>query len=179
MNPNDYEKQQVRAWSRKRELVELMGGKCCKCGYNNNYAALEFHHVDPQNKAFQLDSRHLSNTSMNKILDEVRKCILVCSNCHKEIHYPNSSKSAVETVDAGSVRSIINRKEQMSVCPVCGATFKKARGKIFCSKECRNKSKGYPTKEDVEMVYRELKSQEKTAKHFGLTRKIIINILKN
>ena len=66
MNPNDYDKQQIRAWSRKLELVKLMGGCCSKCGYKDNIAALEFHHINPEEKSFQLDSRHLSNTSMIK-----------------------------------------------------------------------------------------------------------------
>ena len=68
MNPNDYEMQQKRAWSRKLELIIKMGGECSKCGYKKNVAALEFHHIDPSQKKFPLDSRHLSNTSMDKIL---------------------------------------------------------------------------------------------------------------
>ena len=62
--------------------------ECVQCGYKKNLAALEFHHLDPEEKSFQLDLRSLSNRSWIRLQGEVRKCQLVCSNCHKEIHYP-------------------------------------------------------------------------------------------
>lgn len=180
MNPNDYENQKTRALSRKKELVNLMGGKCSVCGYGKNLSALEFHHINPNEKSFQLDSRHLSNTSIDKILKEAKKCILVCSNCHKEIHHPE-----LEEKNADNVLKRIEEKHSsvfdergVSICPVCGKNFKKIPGKIYCSNDCRYKNKNYPSKEEVEKVYKELKSQNKTAEYFGLSRKVIINILK-
>lgn len=177
MNPNVYENQRDRALSRKRELINLMGGKCSLCGYDKNYAALEFHHKDPKSKSFQLDSRHLSNTSMNDIIKETEKCILVCSNCHKEIHYPKFQKSIVETTNFNK-KSILKPKRKQSTCPVCGKDFDYVKGKTYCSEECKYVSKNYPSKEDVEAKYKELKSQRKVAEFYGLTRKIIIGILK-
>ena len=70
MNPNVYEKQKLRHVSRKIELIKMMGGKCCLCGYDKNYAALDFHHINPSEKSFQLDGRHLSNCSINSIIEE-------------------------------------------------------------------------------------------------------------
>lgn len=74
------------AWrvNAKRKLVEYKGGKCCICGYNKCDQALDFHHVDQSTKEFSISSRI---RSFSKILEEVDKCILVCSNCHREIHY--------------------------------------------------------------------------------------------
>lgn len=86
-NPNSYVKQKARGLDRKLSMIKLMGGKCCKCGYDKNIAALEFHHINPEEKEFQLDARHISNTKMEKLEKELSKCILVCSNCHKEIHH--------------------------------------------------------------------------------------------
>ena len=177
MNPNDYEMQQKRAWSRKLELIIKMGGECSKCGYKKNVAALEFHHIDPSQKKFPLDSRHLSNTSMDKILEESEKCILLCSNCHKEIHYPSQEMDALSSTVLTN-KSLFSPKKKMSICPVCQKEFPYERGKIFCSKECREKAKGYPEREEVLKKYDELKSQQKVADFFGLTRKIIIGILK-
>ena len=69
----------------KRILVEYKGGKCEKCGYDKCIDALEFHHIDPKTKDFGISN---GNTiSIDKLKKEVDKCILVCSNCHKEIHY--------------------------------------------------------------------------------------------
>ena len=83
-----YLAQQKRGRQRKLDLIKLFQGGCGKCGYKKNYAALEFHHVNPDEKAFQLDLRSLSNRNLGVILEEVKKCILLCSNCHAELHNP-------------------------------------------------------------------------------------------
>lgn len=65
------------------KLKEARGGKCIKCGYNKCLKALEFHHLDPSKKDFTISNDHF------KLLDAVnesKKCILICSNCHKELH---------------------------------------------------------------------------------------------
>ena len=63
----------------KIKLVEYKGGECEKCGYK----ALEFHHLDPNKKDFTIGGK---SWSFERLKKEVDKCILVCSNCHKEIH---------------------------------------------------------------------------------------------
>lgn len=70
----------------KEELVKYKGGKCEICGYNKCINALEFHHLDPSIKDFTISdsSKHYTLDQMKK---EVDKCILVCANCHREIHY--------------------------------------------------------------------------------------------
>lgn len=68
----------------KSKLVAHFGGKCICCGYNKYEGALEFHHKDPKEKDFQLGTSR--SKAYNKMLAEAEKCILVCSNCHKEIH---------------------------------------------------------------------------------------------
>jgi len=83
-----YKCQQARAWKRKKLLVEKLGGSCSICGYNKNLAALTFHHKHPNKKSFQLDARSLSNRNLPVIENEVKKCILVCNNCHAELHHP-------------------------------------------------------------------------------------------
>jgi len=85
-----YSAQQMRGRKRKIDLVNLKGGQCARCGYRRNHAALEFHHTDPSIKAFNLDLRSLSNRAWAIIVAESGKCELVCSNCHKEIHNPDS-----------------------------------------------------------------------------------------
>jgi predicted HNH restriction endonuclease len=64
-------------------------GSCKNCGYSKNHAALEFHHVDLSTKSFQLDLRSLSNRRWSVIVEEAKKCILLCSNCHAELHNPD------------------------------------------------------------------------------------------
>ena len=64
--------------------IEYKGGKCVVCGYNRSVTAMEFHHLDPTQKDFGISSN--SNRAWEKIRIELDKCVLVCSNCHREIH---------------------------------------------------------------------------------------------
>lgn len=68
----------------KKMLVERAGGKCVRCGYNKCIRALEFHHQNPNEKDFGI-SKCLT-MSMSDLKAEADKCILLCSNCHAEIH---------------------------------------------------------------------------------------------
>lgn len=74
-----------RGKDQARLLKEEHGAKCSCCGYNKCMDALEFHHLDPSVKEFRLGT-HRTHT-LSKIRKELEKCILVCSNCHAEIHY--------------------------------------------------------------------------------------------
>ena len=67
----------------KKKLIEYKGGKCELCGYNKCDSALQFHHKDPTEKDFSISGRSLS---FDRLKEEVDKCMLVCSNCHAEIH---------------------------------------------------------------------------------------------
>jgi len=70
---------------RKKALVEYKGGKCERCGYDRYIGALGFHHIDPSTKSFSLSSSGTTK-SWERDKAEVDKCILVCYNCHLEIH---------------------------------------------------------------------------------------------
>lgn len=64
-------------------LRKKRGGKCERCGYNNYLGALEFHHLDPTKKEFTIGNRDFK---LQECIEESKKCILICSNCHKELH---------------------------------------------------------------------------------------------
>lgn len=68
---------------KKIKLVEYKGGCCQVCGYKKSMGALEFHHLTPTEKDFSISSKSYAYERLKK---EVDKCILVCSNCHIEIH---------------------------------------------------------------------------------------------
>lgn len=68
----------------KERAVEYKGGKCVICNYDKCISALEFHHLDPAKKDFALSQN--MNTAWDKVKLELDKCILLCSNCHREIH---------------------------------------------------------------------------------------------
>jgi len=68
----------------KQILLEEAGGACVLCGYDHYAGALQFHHVDPEAKAFALADGGLAR-SLERARAEAAKCILVCANCHAEI----------------------------------------------------------------------------------------------
>lgn len=67
----------------KKRLILGFGGKCGRCGYNKCDRALEFHHIDPREKDFAISSKI---ASWKKLTSECKKCVLICSNCHMELH---------------------------------------------------------------------------------------------
>jgi len=90
--------ERVVEWRRrvKRKLVEEAGGRCRLCGYDSCVAALQFHHLEPSNKAFEL-SRRGATRSLSEARAEAQKCVLLCANCHAEVE---SGFSSVQRSDA-------------------------------------------------------------------------------
>ena len=86
-NANTSYSQYRRYDKRKKSLIELKGGKCERCGYSKNIAALAFHHLCC--KTMPLDARTIGNRSWKLLIEEVRNTQLLCHNCHMEVHYPN------------------------------------------------------------------------------------------
>lgn len=75
----------IRRLRLKKTLVSSKGGKCQICGYSRCLVALDFHHIDESTKKFELSQRDLTR-NWKLILEEAGKCLLVCANCHREIH---------------------------------------------------------------------------------------------
>ena len=69
---------------KKLALIEYKGGKCVICDYYKCQQVLQFHHIDPTEKEFTIASS--GNLDLNKLKVEVDKFVLVCANCHGEIH---------------------------------------------------------------------------------------------
>lgn len=71
-----------RARARKRFLIALTDG-CQFCGYDKCDDNLAFHHV--HDKRFGLTIKRFQMSSKN-LVDELRKCVVICHNCHGEVH---------------------------------------------------------------------------------------------
>lgn len=69
---------------RKKLAVEYKGGKCQICGYNKYNGALDFHHIDKDKKDYAISD--IQTASFETIKPELDKCILLCKNCHSEVH---------------------------------------------------------------------------------------------
>lgn len=81
-----WEKKQA-AWQRRQKLrakaVQYLGGRCAICGYDRCFSAFDFHHVELGVKDFTISQKM---TSWAAIEREVKKCVLLCSRCHREVH---------------------------------------------------------------------------------------------
>ncbi len=78
----------VKRWrkSAKNIILKCMGGCCQICNYDRCPSALELHHVDPQEKEISIGTIMARCRSWDFLYDEISKCILLCSNCHREVH---------------------------------------------------------------------------------------------
>lgn len=170
---NTYEYQKLRGLKRKIELIEVKGGCCTKCGYNKNIAALEFHHIDPTKKDYQLDVRKLSNSKMVDLVREVEKCDLLCANCHREIHSPDLEIDKVRLLVKDVSESVLKSKGiNKPTCIDCGCkinyTYKRC-------KKCNYVSRQTPGKPDLDILIKEIEenSKEWCAKKYGVSAKTI------
>ena len=79
--------EKVKRWreSTKIKLVNGFGGECCICGYSKCNKALELHHLNPEEKEFGFGGARANPKSWIKLAREAEKCVLLCSNCHKEV----------------------------------------------------------------------------------------------
>ena len=64
--------------------IKYLGGKCSSCGYDKCADALDFHHLDPSLK--DVNAKYIRSWSKERIRDELDKCVLLCANCHREVH---------------------------------------------------------------------------------------------
>ena len=100
--PNKPKPKRNRSWdqksvkNKKEKAVTYKGGKCEKCGYNKCIAALDFHHKNPEEKIY--DVKSLMNRKWELIQEEIDKCILLCSNCHREEHWNERRKKLADTL---------------------------------------------------------------------------------
>ena len=91
MPKRDYlSREEYNTWMRKRTArthvvrkawaTGLLGGKCVSCGAGEE---LEFDHVDPATKSFNV-GQHLGRYSEKKLREELSKCQLLCKDCHRK-----------------------------------------------------------------------------------------------
>lgn len=72
----------------KRQGVKLLGGKCICCGETRPHI-LNFHHIDSSQKD-ETPAALIKNSQTEAFFKEIKKCVLLCSNCHQDFHYQES-----------------------------------------------------------------------------------------
>lgn len=130
---------------RRREIkikaVELLGGKCSVCGYSKCVRALHFHHM--KDKLFGLSSKGITR-SWNQVQKELEKCILLCANCHSELH----SRDINPSVSIKKIETALDKE-----CLHCKNRFSTYNQKSnYCSGRCsfENRRKViWPSKQEL------------------------------
>ncbi len=87
---SDRREYMIEAVRRRRKKIRQMaidykGGKCQICGYDRCDEAMEFHHLSGNKKDFGISQRGYTR-SWNRVKVELDKCIMLCANCHHEVH---------------------------------------------------------------------------------------------
>lgn len=82
---NGYMKEKYK--EKKLEIQDLKQElKCAKCGYDKCGAALDFHHRDPAEKDERVAQMVSNRYALDKVREEIKKCVVLCANCHREFH---------------------------------------------------------------------------------------------
>lgn len=88
-NQEKIERNKAQIRHRKIIMRKLKINGCAMCGYDRCIRSLHFHHANPKDKKFNISTQRLFNHSNKEITNELNKCILLCCNCHGEIHGKN------------------------------------------------------------------------------------------
>lgn len=113
----------------KENIIYVMGGKCACCGYNKCNRALELHHLDPKEKDFTFSDN--TNRAWSKVVLELPKTILLCANCHRELHDGLIDNSKLQTSFNAEKAQEINQQIELSKtalvkqCEICGKPISK------------------------------------------------------
>ena len=96
----------------RRMSVEYKGGKCEVCNYDRCIDALEFHHDDLSKKDFGISDKGYTR-SWKRVMEELDKCIMVCANCHPELHAQLAASNSNVRVKSGLIQGNRNVSEAM------------------------------------------------------------------
>lgn len=132
----------VKKWRKnsKLRMLEAMGGKCNICHYDRCVDALEFHHLDPSKKDFGVGKVRRNPKKWSLIIEELKKCILLCSNCHREVHSGITKLPITYSKFDESFIDYKHSKDDFDKCPVCGRD--KPVSNKSCSLKCGGQLKG-------------------------------------
>lgn len=135
---------------RKKWAVEAFGGKCGICGYDKCVEGLEFHHIDPTQKDF---SPSASTASREIYVEELRKCVCICSNCHREVHAGITPipTNILKFDESFSTKPFPEKPKHP--CKECGKQTN--INQKFCSVKCSTKNRevaDWPSIEDLKIL---------------------------
>lgn len=165
----------------KLKAIEYKGGVCSKCSYSSCVEAMEFHHLNPSEKDFGI-GKIGTKKSWPSIVKELDKCILVCANCHRELHaeivsgpkYEPNRELLLKQIEQAKLPRTI--KKQCNFCNIEYSNIpSEMEDRMYCSSFCHKLSRrkvARPTSEELNKLLWE-KPASAIAKDFGVSDKAI------
>lgn len=131
---------------RKSNLIKVLGNKCALCGYNLLPDALEFHHINAEEKEYGIAANGICH-DLEKDLAEIKKCILICANCHRAVHknlYTEQQLWDKQFYDENIANELREEKRKLQekeifYCEICGKKLTQKTKSGMCE-ECYRKS---------------------------------------
>lgn len=101
--------ERVKEWRKntKIKLVEGFESKCCCCGIIDDPIIYDFHHIESDGKEFLLTGK---TTTWENIITEAKKCVMLCSHCHRKVHYRDLQIDKPILFDESKITSQKNNK---------------------------------------------------------------------
>jgi hypothetical protein len=79
-------KSKQTGWLKRKAMVEAAKDKpCAACNQSYPSVCMDFHHTDPTVKDGSV-SKLMKSSSYQKLQEEIDKCVVLCSNCHRLLH---------------------------------------------------------------------------------------------
>ncbi|PIP58094.1 MAG: hypothetical protein COX02_02110 [Candidatus Vogelbacteria bacterium CG22_combo_CG10-13_8_21_14_all_37_9] len=94
----------IRRYRAKAAAIKFLGGKCQHCNWKGDQSAFQFHHLKPEEKDFIIGN--VANKKWDFIKIELKKCILLCSNCHSIVHSTKIGKNFIKEAEAYKGRNL-------------------------------------------------------------------------
>jgi hypothetical protein len=125
----------IRFYSRKERMMEELGANgCMECGFSGDIRSIDFHHRDASEKEDIMCDMFRRKWDPEAALREARKCDVLCSNCHMELHYLDGSLSLKEEKHTPTTPKPVLEL----VCRQCQLPFRTTNpNRICCSVPCR------------------------------------------
>tara|TARA_R110000787_G_scaffold150380_2_gene264270 strand:+ start:666 stop:1499 length:834 start_codon:yes stop_codon:yes gene_type:complete len=99
----------IRGKAIKKVLMDYFGGACTRCGFKGQSCQMDFDHTNPESKEFTLGLSGIPHRSVEEIMDEVEKCKLICSNCHRLVSSHYKTQEEVPTHLDDGVNGVLVR----------------------------------------------------------------------
>lgn len=122
-------------------MVESFGGICGICKQRFRPEIYDFHHINPQEKTFQFSKIRANCIAWKRIVKELRKCVMLCSNCHRGLHCYNTKlpddilrfdEDYIDYKEYNKDKYI--SKLSRNHCENCGKVI--SNTKKYCSQKC-------------------------------------------